>query len=258
MPDAQSPAHLVHRILALCALLVLMAGGAYALARGGITLETLVRHRAAIDLFVNEHRFAAAIAYIALYIACVSLCIPGATLLTIVAGFLFGVVVGAAASVVGATIGATLIFLVARTALGEPLLKRAGRRANELAHGFRKNAFSYLLFLRLVPAFPFFLVNLVPAMAGVRLLPFVAATALGVIPAALVYALAGTGLDSIIAVQESNYAACLSRGGTDCTLAFDARDLLTPQLLAALIALALLALLPVGIKRWRARRRLAG
>jgi uncharacterized membrane protein YdjX (TVP38/TMEM64 family) len=170
---------------------------------------------------------------------------------------LFGLLVGAAASVIGATIGATLIFLVARTALGEPLLKRAGRRANELARGFRKNAFSYLLFLRLVPAFPFFLINLVPAFAGVRLLPFVAATALGVIPAALVYSLAGTGLDSTIAVQQRNYAECLSRGGTDCTLAFDPRNLLTPELLAALIALALLALLPVGIKQWRARRRLA-
>ena len=90
---------------------------------------------------------------------------------------------------VGATIGATLIFLVARTALGEPLLRRAGPRADQLAQGFRDDAFSYLLFLRLVPAFPFFLVNLVPALAGVRLGPFVAATALGVIPAAVVFAL---------------------------------------------------------------------
>jgi uncharacterized membrane protein YdjX (TVP38/TMEM64 family) len=258
MPDISSSTRRRRRIFALCMLIVLMAGGAYALARGGITLETLVRHRAAIDAFVGQHRFAAVVAYVALYVACVSLCIPGATLLTIAAGFLFGVLLGAASSVVGATIGATLIFLVARTALGEPLLKRAGRRANELARGFRKNAFSYLLFLRLVPAFPFFLVNLVPAFAGVRLLPFVAATALGIIPAALVYALAGTGLDSIIAAQQRNYAACLSRGDTDCTLAFDARDLLTPELIAALIALALLALLPVGIKQWRARRRLAG
>jgi uncharacterized membrane protein YdjX (TVP38/TMEM64 family) len=258
MPDIPSSTRRLRRILAFCALIALMAGGAYALARGGITLETLVRHRAAIDAFVDQHWFAAIVAYVAVYAACVLLFIPGATLLTISAGFLFGVLPGAASAVIGATIGATLIFLVARTALGEPLLRRAGRRANELARGFRKNAFSYLLFLRLVPAFPFFLVNLVPAFAGMRLLPFVAATALGIIPAALVYALAGTGLDSIIAVQQRNYDACLSRGGTDCTLAFDARDLLTPELIAALIALALLALLPVGIKQWRSRRRLAG
>ena len=91
---------------------------------------------------------------------------------------------------------------MARTALGEPLLRRAGPRATQLAQGFRADAFSYLLFLRLVPAFPFFLVNLVPAFAGVRLAPFIAATALGIIPGALVYAFAGTGLDSVIAAQQ--------------------------------------------------------
>ena len=94
---------------------------------------------------------------------------------------------------------------MARTALGEPLLKRAGPRAIKLAQEFREDAFSYLLFLRLVPAFPFFLVNLVPAFAGVGLVPFVAATALGIIPGAVAYAFAGTGLDSIIAAQKSAY-----------------------------------------------------
>jgi uncharacterized membrane protein YdjX (TVP38/TMEM64 family) len=258
MPDIPSPAGRLRRIAALCALAVLIGCGAYALARGGITLETLVRHRAAIDTFVTGHRIAAVLAYVALYIATVALSIPGAALLTISAGFLFGVAIGAAASVLGATIGATLVFLIARTALGEPLLRRAGRRATELARGFRENAFSYLLFLRLVPVFPFFLINLVPALAGVRLLPFVTATALGVIPAGLVFALAGTGLDSLIAAQQRDYTACLSRGGTDCRLSLNAHDLLTPELIAALIGLALLALLPIGIKQWRARRRLAG
>ncbi|MEI9804678.1 MAG: VTT domain-containing protein [Pseudolabrys sp.] len=154
---------------------------------------------------------------------------------------------------IGATIGATLIFLVARTALGEPLLRRAGPRACHLAQGFCKDAFSYLLFLRLVPAFPFFLVNLVPAFAGVRLLPFMAATALGIIPATFVYALAGTGLDSAITVQKESYEACLAAGHADCHLTFDARDVLTPQLLGALVALALLALIPVVVRRLRSR-----
>ena len=113
---------------------------------------------------------------------------------------------------IGATIGATLIFLVARTALGEPLLRRAGPRAEQLAQGFRDDAFSYLLFLRLVPAFPFFLVNLVPAFARVRLGPFVAATALGVIPARLPLPLPAPGLDSIIAAQKTAYQDCLAAG----------------------------------------------
>ena len=142
------------------------------------------------------------LAYIGLYIVAVALSLPGAAFLTVAGGFLFGLAVGASAAVVGATVGATIIFLVARTALGEPLLRRAGPRAEQLAKGFREDAFSYLLFLRLVPAFPFFLVNLVPAFAGVRLRPFLAATALGIIPAALVYAFAGTGLDSVITAQQ--------------------------------------------------------
>jgi uncharacterized membrane protein YdjX (TVP38/TMEM64 family) len=163
--------------------------------------------------------------------------------------------VGGSAAVIGATIGATLIFLVARTALGEPLLRRAGPRAVKLAQGFRDDAFSYLLFLRLVPAFPFFLVNLAPAFAGVRLAPFVAATALGVIPACFVYSFAGTGLDSVIAAQSNAYSECLTTGRSDCRLAFDAMDILTPQLLGALVALGLLALVPVVVRRWRAQRR---
>jgi uncharacterized membrane protein YdjX (TVP38/TMEM64 family) len=182
------------------------------------------------------------------------LSVPGAVFLTVSGGFLFGVTVGASAAVIAATIGATVIFLVARTALGEPLLRRAGPRAIKLARGFRDDAFSYLLFLRLVPAFPFFLVNLVPAFAGVGLAPFVAATALGVIPASFVYALAGTGLDSIITAQKNSHQACLAAGRSDCLMTLDAWDILTPKLLTAMVAIGMLALVPVAVKRWRARR----
>ncbi len=193
----------------------------------------------------------------AIYIVAVTLSLPGAAFLTVAGGFLFGLLVGASAAVIGATIGATVIFLVARTALGEPLLRRAGPRANQLAKGFRDDAFSYLLFLRLVPVFPFFLVNLVPAFAGVRLGPFIAGTVLGVIPAAIVFALAGTGLDSVITAQKNSYYHCIAAKGPDCRMAFDPTDVLTPQLIAALVALGLLALMPVLLKYWRARSRTA-
>jgi uncharacterized membrane protein YdjX (TVP38/TMEM64 family) len=232
---------------------VVLAGVAYyVFGRGGLSLEALVRHRAEIDSFVAEHRVLAVLAYIGIYIVAVALSVPGATFLTVSGGFLFGLAVGASAAVIGSTIGATFIFLVARTALGEPLLRRAGPRAVKLARGFRDDAFSYLLFLRLVPAFPFFLVNLVPAFAGVRLLPFVAATVLGVIPAAAVYAFAGTGLDSVIAAQKKSFDSCLAEARSDCHLAFDPRDILTPQLIGALVALGLLALVPVVVRRLRA------
>ncbi len=254
-PPADQPRGPIRRLLPLIAV-ILLAGIAYAVfGRGGLSLEALVRNREAIDAFVTAHRVLAVLSYIALYIAAVALSVPGAVFLTVSGGFLFGLAVGASAAVIGATAGATLIFLVARTALGEPLLRRAGPRAVKLAQGFRDDAFSYLLFLRLVPAFPFFLVNLVPAFAGVRLGPFVAATALGVIPGALVYAFAGTGLDSVITAQKNLYQACLAAGRPDCSLTFDARDVLTPQLLGALLALGVLALTPVLVRRLRARRR---
>lgn len=195
--------------------------------------------------------------YVGIYITVVAVSLPGAALLTLTGGFLFGIAVGASAAVISATVGATLIFLVARTALGEPLLRRAGPRATQLARGFREDAFSYLLFLRLVPAFPFFLVNLVPAFAGVRLGPFVAATAIGIIPGAIVFALAGAGLDSMIAAQKNSYDQCIAAKGADCRLVFEPADVLTPQLIAALVALGLLALMPVAVKFWRTRSRTA-
>ena len=239
----------------LIAVVVLAVIGYLTIGRTGISLEALVRHRMAIDAFVSEHRVLAVLAYIGLYTVAVALSVPGAAFLTVSGGFLFGVVAGASAAVIGATMGATIIFLVARTALGEPLLRRAGPRAIKLAQGFRDDAFSYLLFLRLVPVFPFFLVNLVPAFAGVRLGPFVAATALGVIPAAFVYAFAGTGLDSVIVAQSHSHRDCLAAGRPDCAMSFDAKDILTPQLIGALVALGLLALVPVVVKRLRARSR---
>ena len=245
----------IRRLLPLLAVGLFAVIAFVAFGQGGISLEALVSNREAIGIFVAEHRVLALLSYIGLYIATVALSVPGGTLLTVSGGFLFGVAIGSSAAVIGATVGAMLIFLLARSALGEPLLRRAGPRAQQLAQGFRADAFSYLLFLRLVPAFPFFLVNLVPAFAGVRLGPFVAATALGVIPASLVYAFAGTGLDSIITAQKNSYQDCLAAGRTDCLLSFDARDVLTPHLLGALVALGLLALVPVVVRRLRARQR---
>jgi uncharacterized membrane protein YdjX (TVP38/TMEM64 family) len=256
-PQASRPRSLIRRLAPLI-VVVLLAAAAYIAIGRGISLEELVRHRGTIGAFVSAHRLLAVLAYIALYITAVALSLPGGIFLTVAGGFLFGLAVGASAAVIGATLGATIIFLVARTALGEPLLRRAGPRATQLAQGFRDDAFSYLLFLRLVPAFPFFLVNLVPAFAGVRLGPFVAATALGIIPGAVVYALAGTGLDSVIAAQQAANRDCLAAGRADCHFIFDPKDVLTPQLIGALVALGLLALVPVVVKKLRARSRAAG
>ena len=154
---------------------------------------------------------------------------------------------------VSATIGAICIFLIARSAIGEYLVRRAGPVAERLAVGFRADAFSYLLFLRLVPIFPFWMVNLVPALAGVRLATFAAATALGVIPATFVFAFVGAGLDSVIAAQQAAYRSCLAAARSDCRLEFHVNAALTPELIGALTALGVLALVPVLVKRLRAR-----
>jgi uncharacterized membrane protein YdjX (TVP38/TMEM64 family) len=214
-----------------------------------LSLETLVRHRALLDDFVTAHYAAALAAFLAVYIAAVSLSIPGALFLTITGGVLFGFIVGGIAAVVAATTGATVIFLIARSALSQYVLRRAGPRLARIADGFCADAFSYLLFLRLVPVFPFFLVNLAPALVGVRVTTFVAATAIGVIPATLVFASVGAGLDSVIQAQAAMYEACVAAGGAGCRLDFNPAAALTPQLIGALVALGLLALVPVAVRR---------
>jgi uncharacterized membrane protein YdjX (TVP38/TMEM64 family) len=218
-----------------------------------VSLETLVRHRMAIEAFIDAHSIAAVAAFMAVYITMVALSIPGGLCLTITGGILFGTIVGGLATVVSATVGATIIFLVARSACGESLVRRAGPLACKLADGFRADAFSYLLFLRLVPAFPFFLVNLAPALVGVKLSTFVTATLIGVIPATFAFSFLGSGLDSVIAAQERVFRACLASGRTDCELHFDLGMIATPRLLAALATLGVIALIPVVLKRLRAR-----
>jgi uncharacterized membrane protein YdjX (TVP38/TMEM64 family) len=234
--------------LIVLAMLAVFATGAHR----HISLETLVRHRMAIDAFIDHHGIAAVGGFIAVYVVVVALSIPGGLILSITGGILFGTLVGGLANAIGATTGATIVFLVARGACGESLVRRAGPLARKIADGFCANAFSYLLFLRLVPAFPFFLVNLAPALVGVRLSTFVAATAIGIMPATFTFAFLGSGLDSVIAAQEVTYRACLASGRTDCTVLFDLGMFVTPQLLAALVALGVMSLIPVVVKRVRA------
>ena len=219
-----------------------------------LSLENLVRHRATLDALISSHWLLAIAAFVASYIALVTLSLPGAVIMTVSSGILFGAFAGGLASIAGATIGATLLFLIARTAFGEHLARRAGPLMARLTEGFREDAFNYLLFLRLVPAFPFFMVNLVAALVGVRLATFVAATGLGIVPGTFAFAFAGAGLDSVIAAQESAYRACLEARGSGCQLDFDIKAAVTPQLIAALVLLGVAALIPVAVKRLRARR----
>ena len=197
-----------------------------------LSLDTLARHREALAGFVARNALLAAGGFVLVYAAAVALSVPGAIILTLAGGFLFGAVLGTLLTVLGATIGATLVFLFARTIFGENALDRFGAPAQRLAEGIRRNAASYLLVLRLVPLFPFFLVNLVPAFVGVKLPVYVLTTFFGIMPGTFVFSLTGAGLGSI-----------LDAGGT-----LDLGSVLTPQILGALLGLAALSLAAIPLK----------
>lgn len=203
-----------------------------------VSLELLRDNRHMLTGFVAEHYLVAAFAFIVLYAVVTGLSVPGAAVLTLSGGFLFGTIGGTAYAVIGATLGATAIFLAARTAFADALRRRAGKAIGMMREGFRKDAFNYLLFLRLVPAFPFFLVNLVPAFLGVSTRTYVLATVIGIIPGGFVFASVGAGLGSIFD-QEGEIGLA---------------DVMTPEIILAMVGLGLLALVPVAAKRFLGRK----
>ena len=180
------------------ALIILLALAAWASGiTDFITLETLKANRAQLLQQVSTHPLASVFVFTALYAATVALSLPIASILTLLGGFLFGSVLGTIIIVVAATIGATIIFLVARSALGQTLREKAGPLYNKVAEGMKHNAVSYMLFMRLVPIFPFFLVNIVPALFNVGLKPYVLTTLVGIIPGTFIYANLGRSLGTI-------------------------------------------------------------
>jgi uncharacterized membrane protein YdjX (TVP38/TMEM64 family) len=202
-----------------------------------LSLETIKTHRESLTEFVARNLLVAAVAYVAIYTIAVAFSMPGAVFLTLSGGFLFGGVLGTALTVVAATAGAIIVFLFARRLVGERALDHFGDAALRIAAGIRRNAAAYLLALRLVPLFPFFLVNLVPAFVGVRLSTFAATTLFGIIPATTVFSLAGAGLGSI-----------LDKGET-----LSVKSVLTPEIIVGLVALALLSLLSIPVRSRLAR-----
>jgi uncharacterized membrane protein YdjX (TVP38/TMEM64 family) len=207
-----------------------------------LTFDQLREHRETLSAFVAANPVASMVLFILVYTVAVALSVPGAAILTLTGGFLFGIWEGTAAVVIGATAGATALFLATRFVLGDALRAKAGpwlaKWLAKMEAGFNEDALSYLLVLRLIPAFPFFIVNLVPAFLGVSLRTFVIATFLGIIPGTFVFASIGAGLGSIF----------------DSMQEFSLKGALTPQVITALVGLALLSLLPVAYKKIKARR----
>lgn len=225
------------RWLPLALLLAGTVGGLAWLAAEGIGFETVADHRAWLVRTVEENSLLAGLLLFATYVLVTALSLPLGSLLTLVAGFLFGTVIASLWVIAGATLGSIAIFLAARTALHDTLAARAGPWLKRMEAGFREDALSYLLVLRLLPIFPFWLVNLVPALLGVPLGTYVLGTALGIIPGTVVFASVGSGLGMV-----------LDRGETP-----DLGLLLEPGILLPLLGLSVLALLPVAYKRWKRR-----
>lgn len=220
-----------------------------------LSFSTFLHYQGQLQALVAEHRMAALGLYLLVYGAAVTLSLPASAFLTTIGGYLFGWLLGAMAASIASTVGATCIFVLARSSLGQPLLARAGARIQGLATGFRKQAFSYLLFLRLMPAMPFWLTNLAASFFGMRLKSYVLATFIGMLPACFAFAFAGSGLDEVIASHEQARQQCLAAGQADCAIGLDAKSLLTPELTVALSVLGILALGPLVVRYWQARAR---
>lgn len=203
-----------------------------------LSIDTLRQYHGTLHAWVETAGVLAALTFMAVYIVTVALSLPGATVLSIASGFLFGTLWGMVLVIVSATLGGTALFVIAKTAFGDALRARAGPWLHTLEAGFREHALSYLLVLRLVPLFPFFVVNLVPAFLGVPLSTFVLGTFVGIIPGSFVYTSVGAGLGSIFDAGET----------------FSVKGVLTPQIVTALVGLAVLALVPVAYKKIMARR----
>jgi uncharacterized membrane protein YdjX (TVP38/TMEM64 family) len=241
--DPASPSAAGAKSLALR--LAAVAGAAAAVAlllnvtgtRDHLSFAGLADNREWLGERVRELGYAAPLVFILVYALCTAFSLPTGLLLSTLGGFLFGTLWGGLFIVVGATLGATMLFLAARTVLGDVLRARAGPSLRKLEAGFRENALSYLLVLRLVPLFPFWLVNLAPAFLGVPTSTFIIGTFIGIIPGALVFASVGTGLGAILA-----------SGGTP-----DVSALLQPHVLLPIGGLVVLALIPVVLKRLRRR-----
>ena len=203
---------------------------------GQLSWAALARHQAALRVLVAAHPVAAPAAFVGVYALLVAFSVPEAALVTVTGGLLFGPLLGGALAVLGSTLGAVVLFLVARTALADIVARRARGLIARIRPGLERDGFSYLLALRLLPVVPFWLVNLGAALCGMRLFPYAAATLLGIVPATFVFAWIGAGVGDVLAA-----------GGRP-----DLHVIFSPAVLGPLAALAALSLAPVA---WRHLRR---
>ncbi len=203
-----------------------------------LSFESLKSNRTVLMAWTTTHLALSLGAFFVVYVISVAASIPGAWFLTLVAGFLFGPALGTGIVVISASMGALIIFLAVKYAFRDWFTEKTSRWLKAMEHGFQVNAFSYLLFLRFVPLFPFWLVNIIPALLGVQTQTFFVATLLGIIPGSLVYVLVGHGLGHVFDANQTPNLVLIK----------------DPVVLLPLIALGALALVPIIYRQLKNRR----
>ena len=230
----------LRRHLPLAAILVVAVVGAFTLG-DFLSFETLRDNRQALLAFRDANYLATVLVFMLVYVLIVAFSLPGATLATLTGGFLFGTWIGAALNVTSATIGAIAIFLAAKMGLGERLAARMETGTGTIKRikdGIDENQWSMLFLIRLVPAVPFFVANILPALVGVSLFRFAVSTFLGIIPGGVVYTSVGAGLGDVFA-----------RGETP-----DLGILFEPYVIGPILGLCALAALPIVLKALRGKK----
>jgi uncharacterized membrane protein YdjX (TVP38/TMEM64 family) len=228
----------IRRRLIPPAILLVLIGAVWVLGvTDRLSWSGLAEYQTSLNSWVAAHPALAPCLFVLIYTASVTLSLPQAGLLTLIGGLLFGTAAGGTLAVAGATIGAVLLFLIARSAFAEPLARRGGAALGKLREELRRNGFAYLLAIRLVPVVPFWLVNLAAALCGMQLRQFAIATLIGIMPATFITASIGAGVGGVLARGEKP----------------DFGVLVSWPVLGPLLALAALSLTPVLWRKWRAR-----
>jgi uncharacterized membrane protein YdjX (TVP38/TMEM64 family) len=223
------------KLLPLLILLLGLAAFFYFRLYTYLSFASLKTYRDVLQELVKNNFILATLTFVLTYILLVAISAPGAIFLTIFGGFLFGPVWGTLLVAIGATLGAAIIFVAARTALRDFLYQKAGIWLQKISRGFKDNAISYMLFLRLVPLFPFWLVNIVPAFLEIDFSTFVWTTFVGILPGTFVYIMLGNGIGVLFAQGKTPDLGIIFR----------------PAILIPIVGLGILALVPIIVKRMR-------
>lgn len=236
----------------IAAVVIAIVAVAWGLSRF-VRVETLFEHYGAITVYVRAH-FAVALAlFMLVYVAVVVFSVPVALALSLTGGALFGGAVAGLAVLFAATLGATIVFLAARGLLHDYFIRKSGPWLGRLRQDFQADAASYLLFLRLTPVFPFFMVNLAAGLLGARLGTYVWTTFLGIMPGTLAYCFVGAGLNGILEAEATRLAECRAGGAPDCRAVFDPTSLISRDIALGLAGMGLLVLISLLARRYRAR-----